>query len=272
MYEEIRHQNIARNKEILKALGFHTEVIKASSTPIHKPTKRKLKTHDNEPVKGTRSSKRLKKDYSEIVFKETPQKDNEVSVNYSLGAHLTLKYFRQEKPRIHDSSLMWDGRKMHQHLQISRSKRTVATTGCAGYGAILACSQKSEGYIIVGKKPSSSGTAVRWSIEVLTEGTGGFAVGVCLANAKGPFKSMGNRPDSWVLHSSGNLLHNRTSVSLKSCQNGYSAGDTIDIILTSEGELEFKICEKEIYANIVVPSGKYTLCCQPYMGGVGRII
>lgn len=102
---------------------------------------------------------------------------------------------------------------------------------------------------------SSARGAARWRVQVLCEGVGGFAVGVAAKRAYYPFKSLGNRPDTWVLHSSGLLLHNRkqTALPIQGREDGgerkgereegeavvceYGMGDVVEVeVETHQGE------------------------------------
>jgi hypothetical protein len=118
-----------------------------------------------------------------------------------------------------------------------------------------------------------------WRVQVMCEGVGGFAVGVASKNTAYPFKSLGNRGDAWVLHSSGHLLYNRSQTALERGRDGerergggaeYGEGDVIEIEVWADGRLGFKINEEEVGTGVVLPPGEYVLCCQPYMGGGGQ--
>jgi len=54
----------------------------------------------------------------------------------------------------------WDSRKLHAHVTLSASKRTAATTGCAGYGCVLAARPSSQ---TVSKRDA----AKYWEVEVV---------------------------------------------------------------------------------------------------------
>lgn len=270
-YEAAREKNIARNNKLLESLGFQiniNHVDRASSARIKKPAAAK---RIREPVAGVRSSKRLKvaifstqadRSITESITKKHPdQRANEFI------SHPAKMHFKNEPSIGKKDFLQWDIKKKHQHLELSSSKRTVATTGCAGYGAVLARAEV--GAIVSSEKKNKD--IANWKVSVLAEGVGGFSVGVCIASAVRPFKSMGNRRDSWVFHASGQILHNRTSKHVKGCEDGYKAGDIIDVIISPHGELIFAVNGKHFGTKEILPVGKYTLCCQPYMGGVGRL-
>ena len=112
----------------------------------------------------------------------------------------------------------------------------------------------------------------------MCEGVGGFAAGVAMKNTPYPFKSLGNRKDAWVIHSSGILLHNRSQTSLlkgkcKTQTWEYGEGDIVDVVVeTSAGVLRFEINGKNVDREILLPAGEYVLCCQPYMGGAARLL
>ena len=77
----------------------------------------------------------------------------------------------------------------------------VATTGVAGYGVALSSPRP---------LPGNGSSSLFWEVCAKAFGVGGFAVGVCDAAWKGPFKSLGRASGSAVLggayHSSGFLL------------------------------------------------------------------
>ena len=174
--------------------------------------------------------------------------------------------------------LRWDRARMHQHLDLSESGRTVVTTGCAGYGAALArrdrggtaeVRRRSGGGAARGEDAAAPSVAV-WEMEVLAEGVGGFAFGVTAAGTGKPFKSLGSRPDAWVLHSSGALLHNRAQTPLGPAAE-YGAGDAVGVRVASSGALSFSLNGKVLPSGVELPTGKYLLCVQPYMGGAARL-
>ena len=109
----------------------------------------------------------------------------------------------------------------------------MCTTGCAGYGAVLARRTDAMATVTAAsntaaktakqqkkqtKKKGKGTTAATdgkeaggWylEVEVLDTGTGGFSLGLCAATLQKPFKSLGNNPLSWVWHADGSILHNR---------------------------------------------------------------
>ena len=102
---------------------------------------------------------------------------------------------------------------MHQHLELSDSKSTVVTSGCAGYGAVLA--RRTNATASVEKKGGGKGATKGgwyWEVGVLDTGVGGFSLGLCSAALPKPYKSLGNHPMAWVWHATGAILHNRTRV------------------------------------------------------------
>ena len=153
----------------------------------------------------------------------------------------------------------------------------VATTGCAGYGAALT------------KPPAAAKRhgALRWDVEVLRLGTGGFAVGVALACMHPPFKSLGNHPQAWVVHCDGRLLHNR--IALCDVDGGgspFGVGDIISVSLEPSDkasmarartrQLKFQKNGAPIGRVHLLPAardaGAFTLAVQPYMGGAARLL
>lgn len=277
-YDEMRDINIARNNQLLESLGF----VPYDAYPQKAPDNSRKGRKRNilcKPAQGIRSSKRLKLELPSVVTgpadskKFSRSKDiayTKCTDSFELHSHPALKHFDNEPAREGNNTLIWDAKKTHQHLQMSASKRTVATTGCAGYGAALAKVDGGKGLAEVNYK-SGKGSSTKWTIQVISEGVGGFSVGICAVSSQGPYKSMGNRPDSWVLHSSGQLLHNRSAKAVKGCEGGYIAGDIVEIEVSVKGELIFKVNDTPCQTNVIIPTGKYVLCCQPYMGGICKI-
>ena len=196
--------------------------------------------------------------------------------------------------RYHDGSLGrggWDRRRAHQHLTVSPCGKSVATTGCAGYGACFAVGEK----IATGNER----TTRRWDVKILRTGTGGFALGVARADFPKPFKSLGNHPYSWVLHSRGRLLHNRqTLVEHVADDQGssFGEGDILSVVvvlcpaqphssssavhwlhfLRNGKAFGFGAGEQQEQKGgairIELPRGKQlVLAVQPYMGGAAAI-
>ena len=103
-------------------------------------------------------------------------------------------------------------------------------------------------------------------------------MGVARRDAAYPFKSLGNRGDAWVLHSSGHLLHNRSVTALSKEGGGggevceYGEGDVVEVQVGAGGQLGFRVGGEEVRVRAVLPAGDYVLCCQPYMGGGGRLV
>ena len=168
-----------------------------------------------------------------------------------------------------------------------------------GYGGVLACGDVCATVEGKGKVKSNTSSKLkkekmaavieddssvrRWRVEVMCEGVGGFAVGVARKTTAYPFKSLGNRGDAWVLHSSGHLLYNRSQTLLGRCRghgkgdhevdsNEYGEGDVIEVHVRAGGELGFTINNEPLECGVVLPPGEYVLCCQPYMGGGARLL
>jgi hypothetical protein len=53
---------------------------------------------------------------------------------------------------------------------------------------------------------------------------------------------------------------------------GYAAGDVVQVKVGDKGDLSFIVGDEEVKTNIILPQGKYVLCCQPYMGGAASIV
>lgn len=269
-YEITRDDNIARNNALLNDLGF--SIIPAVKEPVYGKKKCKKRDFSASAPTGSRQSKRLRSfqeakdnrssNYDDVDIHDTFSKDECQPIrHWALDASL--------EP-ILNPNVIWNAGHMHQHLELSNSSRTVVTSGCAGYGGVMAKSsgknQTSHFAEVISTKKAIGKT---WALRILCEGVGGFAFGVALSSASKPFKSLGNRPDCWVLHSSGEILHNRhrTNISLP-----YAAEDTVQVKVDDNGTLSFIVEADEVKTNVVLPQGKYILCCQPYMGGAATIL
>ena len=110
-------------------------------------------------------------------------------------------------------------------------------------------------------------------MEVLREGVGGFAVGVASNRlAVRPFKSLGNSAGAWVLHSRGELLHDRRVLGTA---EPYAAGDVLSVQLSERRELSFALNGVSLAgcgAKLEREAAGYSLAVQPYMGGAARIV
>lgn len=172
---------------------------------------------------------------------------------------------------------------MHQHLQVSAARRAVATTGCAGYGAVLAARGSGT--------ETSDGKGRQWRVRAVHLGVGGFGVGIAKVGWKGPFKSLGKQPASAVVgsfHAAGTFNSGRQEVAFGG--TGYGAGDVVGVVLRPEKkaaskdgakrraallEVAFSVNGVEVGVAAAGIEGKvsdYVLACQPYMGGVGRLL
>ena len=89
--------------------------------------------------------------------------------------------FKECESRERQSKLVWDTRRMHQHLTRSPTGCAVATTGVAGYGAALCA--------LAGREPAPP----TWEAEVeaVRFGVGGFSIAVVRRDMPPPFKSLG---------------------------------------------------------------------------------
>jgi hypothetical protein len=264
--DAIRQDNIARNNELLKALGLLNDTPSVSRTRT-KAKKRKevFKVTDKSTQRRSFRLQNLTpsiKTESKITSIIIPKVKHVNSI--STWSTLFLNDIEC------NSFTKWDKHKMHQHLELSESCLTVATTGCAGYGGVLTNTKDSIKWC-QSKLNTSTNVITRWKIKVLSLGIGGFAVGVAFSNLSAPIKSLGNRPDSWVLHSSGHLMHNRKCIhSIENCC--INADDEIEVIINAKGVLLFNINGTEYNTAVTLPYQNYVLCCQPYMGGAARLL
>ena len=113
---------------------------------------------------------------------------------------------------------------------------------------------------------------------MLREGVGGFALGVASNRLLArPFKSLGNSPGAWVVHSRGELLHNREVLGTTAAKEApcYAAGDVVSVRLSARQELSFAVNGAPLAGCCAMLEGEaagYSLAVQPYMGGAARII
>ena len=296
-YERQRLANIERNHAELKRLGLLSKspaiggsaLLSSAATTARKrkrssSTASRYSSHEaHRPETGARRSLRL-------VVADTPtgpapvqqatvHKPGQaihgsaewVQALFNAPARKLTKVLRPTGGGV--TATQWDRRRAHQHLTLSQCGRVVATTGCAGYGAALA------------KPPTAAkqSTALRWDVEVLRLGTGGFAVGVARADTPSPFKSLGNSPAAWVVHCDGRTMHNRAT--LFHPGSTFGVGDVISVCLApceeaSEGSsavgdrwLCFEKNGVPVGTGYVLPAKTaFTLAVQPYMGGAARLL
>lgn len=291
LYEQTREDNIARNKAVLDILGFadSTQTTPSSLQVDRKKTKKIKRDFSIPQVQGTRVSKRLRA----VKIEDKNSVKTELCGSDRTSLYQNGDDYSMPSPQIRhwaldvsgispNSDIIWNISNMHQHLELSESRRIVVTTGCAGYGGVMTASvdiksrKKTDtvgnnGHVAEVKSSSKAIKETTWTLKVLCEGVGGFSCGVSLVNAGRPFKSLGNRPDCWVLHSSGQLMHNRHR---KDLSISYEADDIIQVKVTSAGKLKFILSRSstEVDAGVTLPNGKYVLCCQPYMGGAAALV
>ena len=232
-------------------------------------------------------TKRTRMDTHEHQF--TTPIDEEQSADVESGLpDWVLNAFAAEVGQS-DTIVKWNSKRHHQHLTVSDSGRSVATTGCAGYGAAL-----SESVVL------TSGGSLLWEVEAKSFGVGGFAVGVAQDQWKGPYKSLGRSAstaaDAFVLggayHSSGNLLTSQAStVNKKEDSNcalwaaPFGPGAKLSVQLehlineakskqSSTLQVTF-LLDGELAGSVVVPGtigNRFALAVQPYMGGVAQLL
>jgi hypothetical protein len=286
-YEELRLSNIKRNNSMLQSLGIEAVKPVVSSASSSRRSRKTKFSKDFTPIPGERASKRIRDaamaekpslSLKSICASYVTAPDNVSRAYHSLSDDVA-DYFRNEKDE-HDlpgrkPSALWDLSKKHQHLQASSSRRTVATTGCAGYGAVLASGSGSGVATVVKGALCKDSDGQSWRVRVLRRGVGGFAIGVATINASKPFKSLSNRPDSWVVNSSGMFCHDRKEVSVTGRPDGgclFDDGDLLRLDVSVTGVLSLSVNQNTKVRVSVLPPGKYVLCCQPYMGGVARLV
>jgi hypothetical protein len=270
-YEKAREENIARNNALLNDLGF-SSIAPPKQLVVASRKISKKRDFSAPAVAGARQSKRLRSKNETKDDPATDPRDSDTAQTTFKKDYEPIRHWALDATTepISNPNIIWNASTMHQHLELSNSSRTVVTSGCAGYGGVMArpsgTPQTSQYAEITSRKKAFGKT---WALKILCEGVGGFAFGVARTNASKPFKSLGNRADCWVLHSTGELLHNRhrTNLSL-----GYAAGDVVQVKVGDKGDLSFIVGDEEVKTSIILPQGKYVLCCQPYMGGAASIV
>lgn len=259
-YELVREANIQSNLRKLTDLGF--------LIPAPKP-KNKRVYQLSEPIKLRQKLPRLCND---PIFEPTNKDEKEVSVSTKYSSLELSDWIPEKFLSVKSSSncISWDNKKHHQHVSVSKCGKFIGTTGCAGYGAAFL-------------KP---GCNIRyWEIELITLGVGGFSIGLARAAWQGPYKSLGNVDVlnvAGVYHSNGSFYCNRKEYVLFGPT--FKQGDVLTVQLSDSNEITFFLNKKFIniapvetkFISTTKSSKKqidsYVLACQPYMGGVARII
>ncbi len=245
-YECERERNIAANQAVLRSLGLHEPPLPPKSVRSQK--KRSRAVRDEKPARrSSRVAATPGEQTKPIPVPRPPPWEREVFAECERGS----------KPPGPAAS--WDARRCHQHLSISSSARSVATTGVAGYGVVVA----------------ARGTVQRWRVLAVRFGVGGFGVGVVRAGWKGPYKSLGSTAECV----GGSYL----SSGVLSCQGieraygpAYDEGDVIEVVLRGRGKArELIFCRNGSELGVAargIGEGPLLLACQPYMGGVACLV
>lgn len=248
-YEIYRESKIARNNARLSSLGLldvttsRTTKNKRKRTAQSTTTARKSPTRRSARTKTTQASGTV-----EASFAHAP------SLPAHLSSHLST-VLPDPRPKTRFSQY-------HQHLQVSKDRHTVATTGCAGYGVCTISGSS------VGKSSGkSSGMSTRTSsgsftITPLVFGTGGFAVGLVAAAWRGPYKSLRKNPATavaWYDTGQGG-----------SGFDGYHEGDVL--VLAWEKKTVRLEINGTVATTFAIEEGDYVGAVQPFMGGVARLL
>jgi hypothetical protein len=118
-------------------------------------------------------------------------------------------------------------------------------------------------------------TQQQFSVKVLKQGVGGFAVGFACASFPKPYKSVGKHPKSFVFHSSGSTWHNSQEMEGWD-DKGFGEQDIVTCILTTEGAVMFAVNggePREAFDRDSVKHCPQLLpVVQPYMGGVAVLL
>lgn len=179
-FEKRRAEKIAENEMKLRELHLGA----GDKLPLKKKRTREKEKEERNIVLPIRRSKRQKLTLQDSL---ELQKSSASTSSCKWADDLFAK---QERPT---PDWVFDKRKCHPHIQISNCGAIVATTGPAGYGAVLGS--------VKNKKERA------WRIQVLQVGVGGFAVGVCDGSFRAPFKSMGKKENAWMYYSRGVLMN-----------------------------------------------------------------
>lgn len=282
-YERRRQRKIARNNAVLLSLGLRAGSIiplvtasvpkdpkrprrAAASTAATPPPRRVSKRQRGLDTAGSALPPRVR-------AAATPRF---VAIDAGGDTEWAAKVFATLAAVPARSSVVWDRRRCHQHLTIAAGAGSaVATTGCAGYGAVV-------------QKPShraTTTTTTTWHVRVLRVGSGGWAVGVCAPRAlRKPFKSLGRHPAALMLHSSGSVLHNRVEHAAYHDEFGERALITVTAkyrasrlhsVMFAVDDDDRGCVPRAALASLrraLGKDGRLELCCQPYKGGAAAIV
>jgi hypothetical protein len=266
----LRDERVSRNLARLKELGldqFREEVTTSTSSSNNPKKKKKKRKSEAKPLaEPKRRSTRV------IPSDATKTKSDELHVAasasftpepYSIPSYIRTELSHKAPSPATSSAPFFDPKRTHQHLTLSADKRTVATTGCAGYGVTLASSA------------TSNSSTVSFKVNCLHCGTGGFGVGLSAKSwTKPPYKSVGKSKFSpGVYHSSG-CLHVDGRV-VERWGPSYGDGDVVSVTRTKD-VVQFALNGANVGKSVRVAKGDThdysSLCVQPYMGGVARLL
>ena len=132
-YEQQRKRNIQRNEAELDRLGI--DRVHEAPLPAKKTQKRRLKA-PAEPRVGERSSQRIRQEPANSSGAEGKKESDAAAggaARYKTERLIEAPdwlndVFEEEGARPRGSPC-WDPKRMHQHLELSKSKGTVCTTG-----------------------------------------------------------------------------------------------------------------------------------------------
>ena len=258
-YEEKRVANIRKNAQVLELLGLNSAAKDLAKTQT---SKRKRKILDDNKAPDSPRAKLPRSCRRDSIRDEPMFRIQADPFKYELPDYVKAA-FEADNKLVTSPFHKWSSCRHHQHLSISLSGYSVATTGCAGYGVALAQFLS----------PKLLKMCV-WKVECVKLGVGGSAIGLAKQSWKGPYKSLGTT-ENFVLgayHASGNFLSGRCEYPYGP---PYGPGDIIGITIgPNSGTVEFSLNGVSLGPVPVKVSKKtdYLLACQPYMGGIIRII
>mmetsp|Transcript_33675 Transcript_33675/g.79723 ORF Transcript_33675/g.79723 Transcript_33675/m.79723 type:complete len:280 (-) Transcript_33675:50-889(-) len=270
-YEQQRCERIAENSQLLQKLGLDTPAIpppraRSAARPANKEKRRPG------PAEPARKSARLSSETPALAPQAAgtapPRKPPAAASRWEQRVFA-------ECERVDPAArapAVFDGRKHHQHLTMSSSSRSVATTGVAGYGAAL-CAKPLSIPSAKGKPGEAIGDAKE--VRAVRLGVGGFAVSVVRSAIKPPFKSLGRSPEALgAYHSSGVLMSAKGE---RPFGPEYGPGDRVGVLLRRKAgslELVFTLNGEEVgvAATGIGGTEKLVPAVQPYMGGVALLL
>ena len=275
-YEKQRLVNIARNERKLNELGLCGEfaarkrrVVAVKTLKGEKPSRSSARRRrcltKTTPVRKSRRLAAQDQGLPVAKLRALP-KITRSPINGDIVPEWALSLGNQ-KGGGGEGAWQWDTGKTHQHLMTGGEHNSrVVTFGCAGYGASVAKARVSQ----------KQGKKLTFEVLCVSEGVGGFSVGIVHKSFHRPFKSIGKHPLAWVYHSSGSFWHN--SEEIVEWGKPFTANDVVRVVVAHDGRLRFWLNGvQQGVINLDVSSADrgiipFLPACQPYMGGCGALV